>query len=296
MSPLLKKEIRLLLPGFLAGIVLTLSNLLLPDFGNSSPFREVWAAFPFLCCPAMAVMMALNSFGSEISFGTFSNVLAQPVSRHRVWRVKILLLAGALFILGSLWCLFFYLRYSPFKLPNNPQNFGDVVVCAWMFLLVVFTGSLWTVLLLRQVAAAFWFTLLVPGMILVLTSSLTAGLSEAVAEILLVTLLGIYALSGFWFARWLFFRAQDTQWTGGTIAMPEMHGLSNRFAKSGTVRRCRPRGALWRKELQLHQSQLIIAAGLALLHVGVIATRSWVIFQGIPSPNSFSKISGYFGW
>jgi len=217
--------------------------------------------------------MALNSFGSEISFGTFSNLLAQPVARQRIWRVKILLLAGALLVIGCLWCLFFYLRYAPFKIPENPQNFRDVAVCAWMFLLVVFAGGLWTVLLFRQVAAAFWFTLLVPGMILVLTSSLTTGLSETVAEILLVTVLGSYALGGFWFARWLFLRAQDTQWTGGTIVMPEMRGFFNRFAKSGARRRWCPRFALWRKELQLHQSQLVIAGVLALLHVAVIATR-----------------------
>jgi ABC-type transport system involved in multi-copper enzyme maturation permease subunit len=273
MNPFVKKEIRLLLPGFLTGIVLALSNFLLPDFGISSPVRGVLVVFPFLCCPAMVVVMALNSFGSEISFGTFSNLLAQPVPRKQIWRVKICLLAGALFIVGSLWCLFFYFRYAPFKDPNNPQDFGDVLISAGTFLMVVFSGALWTVLLIRQVAAAFWFTLLTPALILVLTAGLNTVMADAPAEWIRVTLLGGYSVAGLWFARWLFLCAQDTQWTGGTISLPEIHGLPRWFARTGVARRWRPRAALWRKELQLHQSQLIIAGILALLHAIVVLTR-----------------------
>jgi hypothetical protein len=268
MNALVKKEIRLLLPGFLTGLALTFSTWLLPD--NSTGFRAALVVFPFLLCPAMAVMMALDSFGAEISFGTFSNLLAQPVPRARIWQVKILLLAAALTILGVFWCATFYLRFAPFK---DPTDFWNVLVIAWLLLLVVFSGGVWAVLLLRQVAAAFWFTLLTPGAILVLTISLTAGLSDVVSESVLVAVLGIYTLLGFGFARWLFLRVQDTQWTGGTIAMPEMGGISLWAANSGMARRWRPRAALLWKEVQLHQAQFIVAGVLALLHLGVLATR-----------------------
>ncbi|HWY32638.1 MAG TPA: hypothetical protein VNX46_17875, partial [Candidatus Acidoferrum sp.] len=209
MSPLIKKEVRLLLPGFLTGVALTFSNFLLPDFG-SARIGNVFVVFPFLCCPAMALMMALNSFGSELSFGTFSNLLAQPVARKEIWRVKIFLLAGALFIVGSLWCVFFYFRYASFNNPNNPHDFGDILICVWTFLLVVFSGALWTVLLIRQVAAAFWFTLLIPALILVLTAGLNTVMADALAGWIQVTLLCAYSAAGLWFARRLFFRAQDT--------------------------------------------------------------------------------------
>ena len=279
MSPLVKKEVRLLMPGFLAAMVLAFSNFLLPDFGRSPFIRGLLVVFPFVGCPAMVLMMALSSFGSELSFGTFSNLLAQPVPRKQIWRVKIFLLAGALFILGSIWCVFFYLRYAPFRDPNNPQDYWDVFVCAWTFLLVVFSGALWTVLLIRQVAAAFWFTILTPALILVLTAGLNSVMADAPAEWIRVTLLCGYSVAGLWFARWLFLRAQDAQWTGGTIALPEMRGLSHWFSNAAATRRWRPRVALWRKELQLHQSQLIIAGVLAFLHLVVVFTRKYGQFQ-----------------
>ncbi len=293
MNPLVKKEIRLLLPSFLISVALAVLNCLLPDFGSSAGFRAVLIIFPFLLCPVMAVMMALDSFGAEVSAGTFSSLLEQPVPRARIWQIKIPLLAAALFIVGVVWCVSFYLRYAPFTNPQNPQDFWDVFVVAWMFLLVVFSGGLWTVLLLRQVAAAFWFTLLVPGAILVLTVSLAGNLSDEAFEEVAVTVLGIYTLAGFCFARWLFLRAQDTQWTGGTIAMPEMRGVSLRFAKSGLARRWRPHAALWWKETQLHQAQFIMAGVLAVLHLGVLATRKLGHF---PVNSSTEFILESFWW
>lgn len=268
MNALLKKEIRLLLPSFLIGVALTFSNWLLP--ANSTGFSTALFVLPFLFCPAMAVMMALDSFGSEVSSGTFSNLLAQPVPRARIWRIKTILLAAALVIFGGLWCVFYYLHFVSL---TGSNNFWEIAVGAWTFLFVVFSGGLWTVLLLRQVAAAFWFTLLVPGAILVLATSLTSGKSDVYCEVVFVTVLAIYSLAGVWFARWLFLRAQDIQWSGGTIAMPKMGGATWRLANSGTARRWRPRAALWWKEVQLHQSQFIMAGALAFLHLDVIATR-----------------------
>ena len=275
MNPLVKKEIRLLLPTFLIGVALTFSILFLPDIGSASGFRAILIGLPFLLCPATAVGLALGSFGAEVSYGTFSGLLAQPVPRARIWQVKIRLLAAALCIGGVLWSALFYLRFAPFADPLNPRDYREALVCAWMFLLVVFSGGLWTVLLLRQAAAALWFTLLVPGAILVLTISLTKNLSDATSEGVLVAVFLIYSLAGFWFARWLFFRAQDTQWSGGTIALPEMRGLARWKSFAGMRRMWRPRAALWRKEIQLHQSQIVIAFALLVLHLGVIVTRHW---------------------
>jgi ABC-type transport system involved in multi-copper enzyme maturation permease subunit len=160
MSALVKKEIRLLLPSFLIGCVLTLANwflfwknLLLENTGAIS---NMLSLIPLVVCPAVAVMIALDSFGGEVSSGTFAMLLAQPVSRLKIWQTKISLLAGALLVVGVLWfgpifCHYHYLNNGR----DNSKDLYDLFVVAVTFALVVFSGGLWTVLLLRQVAAAF---------------------------------------------------------------------------------------------------------------------------------------------
>jgi ABC-type Na+ efflux pump permease subunit len=273
MNPLVKKEIRLLLPSFSIGVALTFANFFLKE--NQSEFNVFVSAVSFASCLAIAVFMALNSFGAEISAGTFSLLLAQPVSRHRIWRTKTLLLAAALFIGGILWCITLYLRFEVFSYPKNLGDFWDTVLGVWLFLLVIYSGALWTVLLLRQTAAAFWFTLIVPGVFSTISWLFLQKASGVVIESVVIIVLTAYSVTGFIFARWLFLRAQDAQWTGGVITMPEVRGRAW-FKIGSSVRRIRrPLSALFAKELQLHQSQLMIAGGLALLHLGVIATRKF---------------------
>jgi len=278
MSAIIRKEIRLLLPSFLIGVALSSATVFLKEdpFGG---FNVLVASFSTLSCSAIAVFMALNSFGSEISAGTFSILLAQPVSRRQIWRTKTLLLAAALFIGGLLWCAILYLRLEVFNHPKGSGDFWDIFRGAWLFLLVIYSGALWTVLLLRQMVAAFWFTLLTPAAILVLIMFSWPEKYSAASEPAVIAGLLIYSVAGFWFARRLFLRAQDVAWTGGTIAMPELGWLERLKKSSGARRRGSPRAALQMKEFQLHQSQFLIAGALALLHLGVIATRKFGHFQ-----------------
>ena len=274
MNALLKKEIRLLLPSFLIGCALTFSNWLLM-WKHNDDLSSMLSLLPMVVCPAVAVMMALDSFGGEVSSGTFTNLLAQPVSRLKIWETKISLLATALLVVGVLWFgSFFCVRvFFSNNIPSASSDLGDTFVAGVMFALVVFSGGLWTVLLLRQVAAAFWFTLLVPGVLMMILAAFFTDYDGNFFEGMIISVLGLYSLAGLFFARWLFFRAQDAQWSGGTIAMPEMSGLPVWLTKSATQRILRPRAALWRKEFQLHQSQFIMAFALLLLHLGVLATR-----------------------
>lgn len=271
MSPLVKKEIRLLLPSFLIGVALTFGNLFLK--GEQVGFNAVVVVVSFFSCSAIAVFMALNSFGAEISSGTFSMLLAQPISRRRIWWTKTLLLGAALLIGGLLWCLILYLRFEVLGHPRGLGDFEDIFLGTWLFLLVIYSGALWTVLLFRQMAAAFWFTILIPAALL-----MTVGYLEDYPDRVppaLVIVFTVYAIAGFWLACWLFLRAQDVQWTGGAIAMPEMRGLTRFQVSSGVRRIWRPHAAMLIKELQLHQAQFVIAGVLALLHLGVIATRKF---------------------
>jgi hypothetical protein len=276
MNVLVKKEIRLLLPSFGVCCALALTNLFFRFNSDGSLIGGWWFVLAFVCAGAMAVMLALNSFGAEISSGTFTNLLAQPISRQKIWDTKISLLAAALFTLGIFWS-----GCALVRLMMMGRNLGllDLFTGVGTFGLVVFSGGLWTVLLLRQVAAAFWFTILVPGVLVVVLAGLLAGESDAFVTDMVVIVLGVYSLGGLFFARWLFMRAQDVQWSGDAITMPEMCGLG-RFKIGSDVRRLwRPRMALFVKELQLHQAQFMIAGALAVLHLGVLATRHFGHFR-----------------
>ena len=104
MNPLVKKEIRLLLPSFLLGLALAFSVWLIPA-RSVAGVREGLAGLPFLCCPAVLVMMMLASFGHEFSAGTFSLLLSQPVPRLRIWRIKTLIALLGVGEVNSFQCL-----------------------------------------------------------------------------------------------------------------------------------------------------------------------------------------------
>lgn len=268
MSPLVKKEIRLLLPGWVTSLALALSIWLLPEHLESRPgVVNSLFVFPFLLCPLMLIMTVLGSFGREFHSGTFSLLLAQPVSRARVWWTKTLLQAFAVLAVWFVWC------YSEIASGQINANLRGMEVFTVLLALAVYSGGLWSVLLLRQVAAAFWFTVLAPGALFMTISNLLGHHPDKVVNHVLMGVFSIYGIAGYWFAYWLFMRAQDSQWTGGTIVMPEVRGLARFNAGPGARRLWRPRAALLIKELQLHQSQFVLAGVLALLHVGALATR-----------------------
>jgi len=277
MSPLVKKEIRLLLPSFLISFLLALSIWLLPEHLGSKPgIINSLLVFPYLFSPAMLTMLAVNSFGGEFGSGTFSMLLAQPVFRARIWRTKTLLLGVAVLLVWFAWC------GSAILSNQINANLREMEISTALFALAVYSGGLWTVLLLRSVAAALWFTVLTPAALLMTLSNLLNNYPHQVVTEILIFVFIVYGIAGFLFARWLFWRAQDLAWTGGSIAMPEMSGLAWLKLHSGVRRMWRPRAALFIKEIQLHQSQFVIAGVLALLHLGAIATRKFGNFNGYP--------------
>jgi ABC-type transport system involved in multi-copper enzyme maturation permease subunit len=276
MNAFVKKEVRLLLPNLGFAAVLALAGLFFPNHPDNF-LNSLTYFLSCIICPAVAAMLALSSFGVEVSAGTFPNLLAQPVSRLKIWETKIALLAVALLAVAFLWLISFF--YSAFYSGQDHgiKDWLDLFSIVSVTGLVIFSGGLWTVLLLRQVAAAFWFMLLVPGVLLAIVVALFGGESDAQTTAMSVSILGLYSLAGLFFARWLFLRAQDLQWSGGNIEMPELRGLA-RFKSAGAVRMWRPRAALWRKEFLLHQSQYVMAFVLAVLHLGVLGVRRFYDF------------------
>jgi ABC-type transport system involved in multi-copper enzyme maturation permease subunit len=271
MSVLLRKEIRLLLPSFVIALPLALSIWLVPAH-NTGPFSSIIESLnllPFLFCPAMVIMLALDSFGREISSGTFSHLLAQPVSRAHLWLTKTLLLALALAILLTVWLLSLFL-HSPLRAWTEGTT--NMILVSGLFVAVAFSGGLWTVLLFRQVAAAFWFTVLIPAALLVAITNVLDDHPEKIKTTAIVVF-SLYSVGGFLWAWRLFHRAQDVAWSGGAVTLPSFRTAPRPFAAREGKRRRRPRLALFAREFQLHQSQFVIAGVLAILHLGLIAAR-----------------------
>ncbi len=277
MTPLVKKEIRLLLPSWLA--LLSLAAVLPWVWASDGSFIGVMPMVSFFG----TALIALDSFGREFSLGTFSSLMSQPLERRIVWRTKIRLLIAAVAVffcvqLSSYWAWFYC--WLPFSGANHwispghdwPQWLGAMLALT----LAAATGALWTVMLIRQIAAAFWITFLAPAGILVLVMlCLPPKLesNEYFLTTLLYTLAAIYSAASFWFARRMFHNAQDVGWAGGIVAFSKWRYFESGSTSVVSLRQRRPLVALVKKEFQLQSISWFCAAALLVLHLAIIAIR-----------------------
>ena len=265
MSALVKKEIRLLLPSWSVAVLLALVQAII------RPYNFYAACLLFFGL----TIMALTTIGRETSLNTFSLLLAQPAERMRIWQTKLSVLAFAFLTVFGVWLVAFGIAFmhSPVEVSDQSSSYHlFITIC--LIATATFTGGLWTTLLLRQLAAAFWLTLLVPAVL-----SGTAGAFLAQTEsnntviAVLCVIFAIYSVGGFLFARRLFFRAQDAGWSGGVISLPEWKFFAARSGNAVSTRNRKPIFALLKKELQLHQVSLLGACVLLALHIFVIVLR-----------------------
>jgi hypothetical protein len=265
MNPLVKKEIRLLLPAWIVAVLLALIQAI------TRPYDFYVAALLFVGM----TMMSLTVIGRETSLNTFSFMLAQPAERMRIWRTKLSVLAVVFLITFGVWLLAYGVAiFTSTLTEDDAENSYNLFITICLIATATFTGGLWTTLLLRQIAAAFWLTLLVPATLSGFTAAFAAeSQSDNGVIAILCVILGIYSVGGFLFARWLFFRAQDTGWSGGIIALPEWK--FTRSETAGEVRKQKTIVALFKKEFQLQQAALAGAAGLFVLHLGIVVLRTF---------------------
>jgi ABC-type transport system involved in multi-copper enzyme maturation permease subunit len=298
MNPLVKKEIRLLRPSWFAVLLLEiLLPWLWPDTDAS------FAGAPLFIFFGM-ILLSVDSFGRECSLGTFQSLLAQPVARRQIWRTKItlLLLSAVLIFTGYFISCELRLHHAVIHSiwrahPAILQ--GDFYQAMWASaaaMLVALAGGLWTALLFRQVAAAFWITFLAPAglvMLIVFVLSQFGADSDAVVETVLYVAAGLYILSGFWLAHRLFHRAQDAAWTGGVISFSTWRYFEAGSKPSVSVRRRKPFSALLKKEFQLHSISLFCAGALLALHVGIFVLRAFYANQ---HKNSLASVLSEMFW
>ena len=302
MSALVKKEVRLLLPAWIAAMLLAVVPAWISgaawnmDYSVNQAQSGFWLQGLVPMIFALGVLsLGLSSFGQEFSLGTFTVLLSQPAERSRVWWTKLLVLSLAfltvlLAAVVSIWCQYFLYDYlhpisTPFEhylyLGGHYQRFsgafGYDIVFLTLSALVVFSGGLWTTLLLRQVTNAFWFTLLTPLAIILGISSL---LSDRVANDqsigrIIMAALAVYSVAGFCAAALLFRRCQDAQSISREVSFPwfkKISGLGNVSLSFWPHNRF---SALVWKEIQLHQVNILIAGLLLLLHLSSFATRKF---------------------
>lgn len=264
MNALLKKEIRLLLPSWVATLPLAFAPIVLPPAGGITGIAVLLACFGLV----MLVMMAVNSAGREFSLGTFSPLLAQPWPRTRTWWTKVSVLALAQLIVVSIWCACLSTRFAWYRqIPGTHWQQLAFMVCVFTAVLAAYSGGLWTSLLFRQVAPAFLMALLVPAALFALVVvSFTAECYDTVENVILIGVFWAYAIGGFWWARRLFMRAQDVGWTGGTVSLPAWPFSRAHSGSFVPTHRRKPIAALFWKELQLHQLTLACAGALLALH------------------------------
>ena len=268
MNALLRKEIRLLLPVWIAAVVQAVLPTLFFWGAFHQPPPEVLLYVPF---SLGVLLLGLSSFGYEFGTGTFSILLAQPIPRIQIWRLKTRLLALAL---ASVWlslgCAFVFL---PTFSANNGSALDLMVILALMTV-VAFSSVLWTTLLFRQVAAAFWFSILIPSFITVFSEATLRKESEYLVGDGIIAILLLYSLAGFLWARWMFLRAQDTAWTGGEISLPGWLSFRTQTPAQLVVPKLKPLRALVRKEFQSHHITLLMGAALLVSHlVGIVVRK-----------------------
>jgi ABC-type transport system involved in multi-copper enzyme maturation permease subunit len=281
MNAFVKKEIRLLLPSFLAVFLLA---ILVPWLSWKDP--DTSFAWTPLVVFFGTILLAVDSFGREFSLGTFSSLMSQPMERRQIWRTKIgVLFSASALILIAYFISGGFLFHQALKIPVwslNPKilgnDFWNAMSGSIATVFVALVGGLWTTLLLRQTAAAFWITLIVPMGILMLVALVMSKFFDSASDIVIFSVLysaaGIYTISGSCLAHRLFHRAQDVAWTGGIISFSSWRYFEGGSRKSISVRLQKPFSALLKKEFQLQSINLFCAGALLALHIGVFILRA----------------------
>ena|SRR3989449_5922569 len=230
MTPIVAKEIRLLLPAYAMALLLAIVPIWLLPGESATIFSFCFGT----------VILALSSLGREFALRTLPLQLAQPLERSRIWWTKIRVLAIAMFTVMAAWLLsitfarFAFGHSFGFELGRSLTE-GVLLIGAGATM-VSFSGGLWSTLLLRQIIAAFWFTILIPLAILVITSS-------EKTSALMWPALALYSIAGFLWAWRQFLRAQETGWTGGDISFPGWR--SAQAVSRASMRTYRPVAALF---------------------------------------------------
>ena len=254
MNALVKKEVRLLLPAFVAALTLAIVPFWVLPEDRMNP-----GLVPGNLFMLGTLLLALSSFGREIGLKTLPFMLAQPLERARIWWTKIAVLAVTLVLTSGALALSWVCKAES----QGGVEWPAVLPLAALMVVVLTAGALWLTLLLRQIVAAFCLAFFVP-LAAASVIQMLGGKDWAIA-----TVLGFYAIAVFFLARNQFLHLQDAAWTGGVISF----GRSRVAGLQTALREHRPGVAMLIKELQLQQATMIGMGCLAVLHLAAVILR-----------------------
>jgi hypothetical protein len=278
MTRLVQKELRTLA----VPVAIVLGAILLAASGSSAwgprgprPFGGIlWALFTLAFLVGMS-LVAATPFGSEFRSRTMALLLAQPISRTRIWLTKWLLSVGAMLVLGAIEAA--ALSLSPLSIR---EGYADQVVfaAATYVVMVACSAPLWTLVagstiggmalaptaILWVELAAFYSEALLNGRPLVLPNFLFAPVPA------LVAVRAAYCAAAAWLG-WRRFAAYET-------AGARSVNLSADAGSGGWAwlrpRRRTPIANLVRKELMLLRPLYLVAAAFV---ASWLAVRLFVV-------------------
>lgn len=293
MNAWMRKELRLLRGPWLVVLALALVlpttvSLMWPHVHGG--FLVGYAVMVFGC-----LFLSAECFGAEFVHGTATVLLAQPVSRNRLWGRKMLALA---LVVGPfmLVCLLIMSVLDPEILggfTGTPTTELVVVVMLWAVLpLVAVGGGLLFSVLTRQASVAFWLTGLT-SVLLWVFCDLMIRFSRLLPirwkaddwELQIGSwwaLMMAFGLGAVLLSRRMVLRFQDLALGGGDIRLP---GFLRRTRKAEMRKAGGGRAgirALRRKEWRLQPLSVITAGLLSLLTVlvAVITMQVWESYAG----------------
>jgi len=265
----------------------------------------VLVGYAVASCIAAALL-----FGQEYDYGTIGSLLAQPVSRKRIWNEKMLFLLGYLFILFLLVQIGVYQIQRYLGQTRETLFFANRVVTNSTVLILFLawaSGPLFA-LLLKETHTAFWATLMVvPTLSLIL--SFYIGLADFSGVKIrhesgerfsgLVFLAGFPVVVWCWFAYLLARRrfltlellptgsgGRGDRWFAGKsleIGIGEKLGQS--LGVSGRL--------IW-KEIQVQSSNLFFVAAIFLIWFGLwISTFIWPAYFGVVATKTIQIWDAY---
>lgn len=250
MNALLRKEVRLLLPAWGAGLALIVAAHLL---NLNTTFRTATSnSLVPMTVAAAGLFLGLTTFGQELKWGTLLGLLVQPIERRRLLTVKLALLVPAV---ATIWIA----ASGDGASPMTP-------LAALLTVLVLVSGGLWTSLLCRHTSASLWLTLLTPLLLALGLEWLLGSAAQDRHATAFIAAALLYSLAGTGLAARLFLRLQEAPQTSARFfAEVNADVPISTFSLFTRTRSTAP--ALMAKELLLQREGLLLGLVLLTLHL-----------------------------
>jgi hypothetical protein len=223
-----------------------------------------------LFCIACALMGA-SVFSNEFNHRTLPLLLAQPVPRKNLWRIKMLALLAALLSADILFALPMLARMSVEELPQRDFKLAFSLLipigCA-------FCSGPWLTLATRNVIGGVVFSLAIPISIAIGVVFAQDIFGTGQLAIYFAVAFPVYWLLAYWrgYARFKSFEAIES--IAHEASAPFQIGvISDRFADRLLPKSHGPFRALVKKELRLQQASYLLAGVFCIVWLAVLGLK-----------------------